>query len=348
MKALVLTAPNRWVYQDVPPPEIGPDDVLIRVAACGICGSDVHGSDGSTGRRRPPIIMGHEAAGAIAQVGRNVTGWAEGDRVTFDSTVFCGDCWFCRHGRINLCDKREVLGVSCDTYRRDGAFAEYVAVPGRILHRLPAGLAMERAAMVEAVAIAVHAVRRSPVSADDTAVVAGTGMIGLLVVQALRAAGCGQIIAVDLAPEKLDLARRMGADAALNADACDVPAEVAERTGGRGADLAVEAVGITPAVATAVGSLRKGGALTLVGNVSPTIELPLQAVVTREITLHGSCASCGEYPDCLEMIADGRIDVTALLSAAAPLREGAAWFARLYAKEPGLMKVVLAPEGAPA
>ncbi len=348
MKALVLTAYNRLIYQDVPPPEVGPDDVLIRVAACGVCGSDVHGTDGSTGRRRPPIVMGHEAAGVIAQLGRNVTGWAEGDRVTFDSTVFCGDCWFCRRGRINLCDKREVLGVSCESYRRDGAFAEYVAVPGRILHRLPAGLAMARAAMVEAVAIAVHAVRRSPLSAGDTAVVVGAGMIGLLVVQALRAAGCGEIIAVDLAAEKLKLARRLGADAALNADACDVPAEVGKRTGGRGADLAIEAVGVAASVATAVGSLRKGGALTLVGNVSPAIELPLQAVVTREITLSGSCASCGEYPDSLEMIADGRIDVAALLSATAPLREGAAWFDRLIRKEPGLMKVVLAPEGAPA
>src|SRR5579871_6068868 len=137
MKALVLRQYHQLDYTDVPEPECGRDEVLVRVKACGICGSDVHGLDGSTGRRRPPLIMGHEAAGVIAATGPGVGEWKPGDRVTFDSTIFCGDCAACRRGQVNLCRHRRVLGVSCEEYRQDGAFAEFVVVPARILHRLP-------------------------------------------------------------------------------------------------------------------------------------------------------------------------------------------------------------------
>lgn len=343
MKALVLTEYKHFEYQDVPEPEMGPEDVLIAVKACGICGSDVHGMDGSTGRRRPPLVMGHEAAGVIARVGSAVRGWAEGDRVTFDSTIYCGHCRFCRAGRINLCDNRRVLGVACEDYRQNGAFAQYVAVPERILYRLPDGLSFERAAMVEALSIAFHAVRRTPIVLDDTAVVVGAGMIGLLVIQALRLAGCGRILAVDLDPKRLELACRLGADEGLPASD-DVVQEVLQRTHGRGADVALEVVGLTPTVQTAIAVVRKGGQLTLVGNLSPKVELPLQAVVTRELTLHGSCASEGEYPACLNMLARGAVNVDAITSAVAPLAEGASWFQRLYQGSEGLMKVILRPE----
>jgi L-iditol 2-dehydrogenase len=344
MKALVLTAYNHFEMQEWPEPAVGPEDVLVKVAASGICGSDVHGMDGSTGRRRPPIIMGHEAAGVIVRRGTAVTGWTEGDRVTFDSTVYCGKCWFCGRGQINLCDQRRVLGVSCDEFRCHGTFAEYVAVPQRILYRLPETVSFHRAALVEPLSIALHAVHRTHLRIDDTAVVVGTGMVGLLVVQALRAAGCGQIIAVDPDQRRLDLACKLGADAGLRSDQADVRAEVLQRTAQRGADLAFEVVGITPAVLTAVASLRKGGQLALVGNLAATVDLPLQAVVTRELTLNGSCGSCGEYPACLDLIARGTINVDPLISAVAPLGEGAAWFHRLHAGgDQGLMKVILEP-----
>ncbi len=343
MKALVLEEYGQLVYRDMPEPEPGPDEVLIAVAACGICGSDVHGMDGSTGRRRPPIIMGHEAAGTIVHVGPTVQGWREGDRVTFDSTIYCGHCVPCCSGRVNLCDRRRVLGVSCDEYRQHGAFAQFVAVPQQILYRLPEGLSFERAAMVEPVSVAVHAVERLPLRLDDTAVVVGAGMIGLLTLQALRAAGCGRIVALDVDPQRLELARQLGATAVIRSDQCDAVEEVRSLTDGRGADVVAEAVGITATVQTAVNSLRKGGHLVLVGNLSPSVKLPLQAVVTRELTLYGTCASSGEYPACLNLIARGTIDVDCLRSAVAPLEQGAAWFDRLYRREPGLMKVVLAP-----
>src|ERR1035441_8590022 len=158
MKALTLTDYKKLAYGDAPDPQIAADEVLIRVRACGICGSDVHGMDGSTGRRRPPIIMGHEAAGVIAAGGAQVVNWKLGDRVTFDSTVFCGTCWYCQRGLINLCDHRRVLGVWCEGYRQPGAFAEYIALPHRILYALPHSVSFEQAAMVDPVSIAVHAV----------------------------------------------------------------------------------------------------------------------------------------------------------------------------------------------
>ena len=343
MKALMLTEYNHLEYQDVPEPVVGPEDVLISVKACGICGSDVHGMDGSTGRRRPPLVMGHEAAGVITRVGDAVRGWAVGDRVTFDSTIYCGACPPCRAGRINLCDNRRVLGVACEEYRQHGAFAELVAVPQRILYRLPEGLSFERAAVVEPLSIAFHAVSRTRIALDDTALVVGTGMVGLLVVQALRLAGCGRILAADLDPRRLELACRLGANEGLQADKVDVAAEVLRRTGGRGADVVLEVVGLSSTVQTCIASLRKGGQLTLVGNLSPKVELPLQAVVTRELTLNGSCASQGEYPACLNMLARGAVNVDAITSAVALLSEGASWFHRLYKGDEGLIKVILTP-----
>src|SRR5579885_3420971 len=232
MRALLLSQYGQLETVDVPMPRPGPEDVLVRVEACGICGSDVHGMDGSTGRRIPPIVMGHEAAGEIDELGADVTGWKEGERVTFDSTVYCGKCWHCRRGEVNLCDNRRVLGVSCSDYRRDGAFAEYVAVPQHILYRLPAKLSFDQAAMVEAVSVAAHAVQRAALPAGASAVVVGSGMIGLLVVQVLRAAGCRLVVAVDLDESRLRLAKKLGATEVLAAADPTVADKVRGLTGG--------------------------------------------------------------------------------------------------------------------
>lgn len=343
MKALVLKEYRQLHLEEVPVPAPEPDEVLVRVRACGICGSDVHGFDGSTGRRIPPIIMGHEAAGEIAGAGSAVTAWKEGDRVTFDSTVSCGECWFCQRGKVNLCDNRRVLGVSCGEYRRHGAFAEYVAVPQRILYRLPERIGFEQAAMVEAVSVAVHAVKRTPLSGESTVLVVGAGMIGLLVVQALKAAGCQRVVATDIDESRLRLAEKLGAAQGIRTNDPGLLERIRALTNGRGADAAFEAVGLAPTVKAAIDSVRKGGSVTLVGNLKPQVDLPLQTVVTRELTLIGSCASAGEYPECLELIAGGKINVTDLISATASLEEGGGWFDRLYAGEKGLMKVLLKP-----
>ena len=343
MNALLLKQYMELELTDMPKPEIGSRDVLVRVKACGICGSDVHGFDGSTGRRLPPLIMGHEAAGVVVEAGAGVRDFRPGDRVTFDSTIWCGECFYCRRGEMNLCDNRQVLGVSPGEYRRHGAFAEYVAVPQHIVYRLPDALPFEHAAMIEAVSVAVHAVGITPVKLDDTAVVVGSGMIGLLAIQALRLAGCGRVIAVDVDDAKLKMAAQLGADAQVNAKTADAVEFVRALTCGRGADIALEVVGSTEPLQTALAAVRKGGALTLVGNLSPKVELPLQSVVTRQIRVMGSCASSGEYPACIDLLARGAIRVEPLISAISPLAEGPRWFQRLYQHEPNLMKVILQP-----
>ena len=343
MKALLLKQYMQLELTDMPKPTIRANEVLVRVKACGICGSDVHGIDGSTGRRIPPLVMGHEAAGIVADVGPEVTHLRKGDRVTFDSTIYCGHCFFCRQGRPNLCDNRLVLGVSCEDYRQHGAFAEYVAVPQHIVYTLPDALSFDHAALIEALSIAVHAVGLTPIPLASTAVVVGSGMIGLLVIQSLRLAGCMRVFAVDIDDAKLKMAVQLGAEEGLNPKACDVPSCLRERTGGRGADISFEVVGATDSLSTALASVRKGGALIQVGNFSPKVELPLQSVVAREIKVLGSCASAGEYPACIDLLARGAIQVEPFISARVPLTEGVEWFDRLYRQEPNLMKVILQP-----
>lgn len=335
MKALRLDDLGTFSYGDVPDPTPGDEDVLVAVRACGICGSDVHGFDGTSGRRTPPLVMGHEAAGVVATTGDAVTGWRRGDRVTFESTLSCGACPACLAGRSNLCERREVLGASFPGYRRDGAFAELVVVPARALVRLPDGLTFERAAFAEPLAVALHAVGLAGDVEGATAVVVGTGVIGLLSLQALRLAGARRVVGIDLDPGRLELARGLDADAVFR------PGDTGlDRTF---ADVVIEAVGVGAAIRTAVACSARGGRVVLVGNVTPLVELPLQAVVTGELTLVGSCASSGELERGLELLASGAVEVDPLISAIAPLAEGQLWFDRLHAATHGLVKVILTP-----
>ena len=328
MKALVLEEAECFQYKDVPDPVPGPGDLLVEIKACGICGSDVHGMDGSTGRRRPPLIMGHEAAGVIVQTGKGVEGWNVGDRVTFDSTRFCGQCSFCQKGRVNLCENRRVFGVSCEQYRQDGAFAERLIVPSQLLYKLPDEVTFEQGALVEPLSVAYHAVNRLPLQGGESALVVGTGIIGLLAIQVLKAAGCDPVFAIDLDPRRMKVAVQVGA----------VP-----WTDSAHVDVSLEAVGKEEAVVQALRSLKKGGHLALVGNLERSVALPLQSTVTRELTLYGCCASSGEYPACLETIAKGTVSTDPIISAVVPLAEGALWFQRLRDGKEPLLKVILRP-----
>jgi L-iditol 2-dehydrogenase len=345
MKSLLLSEYNHLDVVDMPVPLVGPDEVLVQVAACGICGSDVHGYDGSSGRRIPPIVMGHEAAGTVSAVGEKVKDLSPGDRVTFDSTVYCGQCEYCAKGEVNLCNNRQVIGVSCTDYRRPGAFAEFIAVPQRIVYRLPEDISFTEAAMLEAVSVALHAVQVSAVSVGETALVIGAGMIGLLTLQAAKAAGCSRVLIADVDETRLNLAKQVGAEEVLHASGAELIAEIMRRTDGKGVDLVLEAVGRNETVAAAVDCVRKGGTVTLIGNITPEVTLPLQKVVSRQLRLQGSCASSGEYPEAIELIASGRIQVKPLITAVASLEEAPRWFERLHSREPNLMKVVVTPSG---
>ncbi len=343
MKALVLEDYNNLVYKDVPEPEIGDEEVLIRVKACGICGSDVHGIDGSTGRRIPPLIMGHEASGIVERTGKNVKHWKSGDRVTFDSTVYPLDDWYTLHGMYNLSDNREVMGVSQGTYRRNGAFAEYVAVPQHILYKIPDNVTFEQAAMVEAAAVAMHSINIGEMRAGDFCAVVGVGTIGLFLVKLLNIAGASGVAAFDIDRKSLEMASAAGAECSILADETSI-AELLQKKGlCRGADIVFEAVGKNESVRMAIELVRKGGRVVLVGNISKIVEIPLQKIVTEEIKISGSCAIRGEYETILGFISAGKLRVDDQIIAVAPLSEGAEWFRKLYYREAGPGKVILVP-----
>jgi len=339
MKALVHTAPYKMELQEWPIPEYGPEDLLVRVKACAICGSDIKGYTGKTGRRQPPIIMGHEAAGIVEAMGKEVIGFSPGDRVCFDSTIYCRRCKYCMAGRRNLCENRQVLGVSEGTYRRHGAMAEYVVVPYWIAVHMPENLSFPQAALIETASIGVHAANRTPLQLNDTVVIIGAGAVGLVTLQAIRLKGAGKVIITDLSPARLELAKQLGADLTLRADVPNLLEQLRAAVGPDGADATIEAVGIQSTIDLALDITRPGGSLTLIGNVTPRVEMGLQSIVSREITIYGVCAS-NEYPDCVELVAAGLIKVDPLISEFARIEDGQEVFDRLYHGVEGNIRTV--------
>ena len=343
MKALLYTQPYTFEYTEVPDPEVGADDVLVRIKACGICGSDVAGHTGKTGRRLPPLIMGHEAAGVVERTGSHVRGFVPGDRICFDSTVYCNQCPACKQGLFNRCVKRQVLGVSVPEFKRQGAFAEFVAVPQWICATLPEKMSFVQAALLEPASIGTHAANRPPIAKTDTVVVIGAGTIGLFILQAAKLRGAKTTIACDLNEFRLDLARQVDADVRLNPGKVNLKDEIQKRTGGRGVDVSFEAVGFAETFRQAISLTRTGGYVTAVGNLQRETEFNLQELVSRELTFTGSYASAGEFRTCIDLIASGKINVAPLVSEVLPLRDGPRAFQRLLEGKENLLKVILEP-----
>ncbi len=344
MKALLHTEPFQFTYTDVPDPEVGPEDVLIRVQACGICGSDVHGYTGQTGRRMPPIIMGHEAAGVVEKVGSEVAAVRPGERVCFDSTVYCNECEACRQGRYNRCRKRQVLGVSVPGMKRHGAMAEYVVLPAWTVLKMPEALSFVEAALLEPVSIGVHAVNQGEVGPGHTVVIIGAGTIGLFILQAARLKGAEKIIVSDVNASRLTLAAELGASATVNPQQKDLAQFVLEQTEGQGAHISFEAVGFPATLRQALAVTRTGGCVVLVGNLTKHVEIDVQEVISKELTLRGSYASSGEYRECVDLVASGKVAVMPLVSEVLPLSSGGKAFDRLYAGREDLIKIVLNPQ----
>ncbi|MEA4815655.1 MAG: galactitol-1-phosphate 5-dehydrogenase [Lachnospiraceae bacterium] len=343
MKALVLKEYNKFSYEDVPMPEVKDDEVLIKVMAASICGSDVHGMDGSTGRRVPPIIMGHEASGIVYGLGKDVKGFEIGDRVAVQSLLQCGKCEACMEGKYNLCENRLVLGVSCDELYKNGTYAEYATVRAIAVHKLPEGLDFIKASMVEPLSIAYHAVSLIDIDIKKPVLVLGTGTIGIFAVQVLNAMGCENIIAADRNDNKLEIAKKSGAKETVNIKDKSLKEEISRLTGKKGVFAAFDAIGNSFSVNECIDNVKKGGSVVLIGNAVPKVDFPLQKVVANEISLFGSNNSSDEFPECLSLMTGGKVDVSLVLSKVAPLSEGGQWFGRLYNKEKGLIKVVLIP-----
>jgi L-iditol 2-dehydrogenase len=343
LKALVYTKPYCFEYCDFPEPKVGADDVLVRVRACGICGSDVQGSTGKTGRRIPPLIMGHEAAGVVDSIGKNVKDLEKGDRVCFDSTVYCNRCEQCQAGFYNRCENRQVLGVSTPDFKRHGAFAEYVAVPSWIVSKIPEHLSFTHAALLEPVSIGVHAANRAPLSSDDTVVVIGAGTIGLFILQASRLKCAGNVFVSDINEFRRDAASKLGADEVIDPVKSNLKETVLKKTKNKGADVTFEAVGYASTFQDAISVTKMGGHLVAVGNLEKMAEFDLQQFIASELTFTGSYASSGEFRDCIELVASGKINVEPLISDVLPLEDGPRAFDRLLKAEENLLKIVLEP-----
>lgn len=338
MRSLVFVAPGEMALQERPDPRPRAGEVVVAVRAAGICGSDVHGYLGVTGRRQPGVVMGHEAAGDVIEVGAGVTSVQPGDRVAVRSILPCGVCDRCRHGQPNICTDRRGLGMQFD-----GAFADRIVVPEQMLLLLPDTLSYSDGALIEPLAVAMHAVNRTPFDLMDFVVVIGAGAIGLLTLLAARLRGAGSIVVTDRNEHRLAMARSLGADQAINVDISDPVTIVRNATGGRGADAVFEAVGISATVAQSLATARSGGHVTWIGNSLPTVELSMQELVTRELTLRGVYAFNEEFDQAAAAIAAGWIDVRKLVERTAPLDLGPDLFRQLGAAELDAVKVILVP-----
>jgi len=333
MQALMFTDFNRLELQTVPAPRPErPDDVLVRVHAASVCGSDLHGYTGKTGRRKPPLIMGHEVAGEVVAVGEAVTHVQPGDRVALHPLIYRPDP---ATGRV----VRQMIGMNLP-----GAYAEYTVVPESNVYPIPDALPYTVAALTEPTAVAVHAVGLAPIRPYDRVLVIGAGTIGLLAMQVLRMAGAREVIVSDVSEARLAVARQMGALHTVNPSAQDFAGAVRDLTDAQGFDLTFEAVGISATVAQSVAAVRDGGAVVWIGNSQKIVEVDMQAIVTRELQVIGSYGmNERDFARALAMLSDGRIDVAPLITRRAALAEGPGLFDELLRDEAVIKCVIEIP-----
>lgn len=343
MKAIAKVNPGVGIdVIEVPAPEAGQGEVLLKVAACGICGSDLHTYEWTkSGRERRgipielPRVLGHEPSGVVAAVGEGVTQFKAGDRVASDSWGGCGKCYYCRIGRVNLCEPRYNIGSL-----KDGALAEYVVVPEFNLYRLPDEIPLEVGAVIEPLGVAVHAVERClTLKPGDHVLVQGAGPIGLLTALVVRAGG-GDVVVTGLASDtvRLKQAQSLGFDTIVS-DSATCLDEVRDRTDGRGADIIFECAGALPG---AIPLVRKGGEIVVAGNPSSTIELDLLAAIAKELTF---TINLGRNPSSwhrsISLLTTGTVDVSPLITHRLPLEKGQEAFDLLRSGE--AIKILLFP-----
>lgn len=317
MKALVYEGPWQMPLRELDEPQVGPGELVIDVQAVGICGSDVHGYKGATGRRKPPIVMGHEFSGVVSSTGEGVSRFKPGDRVVAQPLLSCGECYNCLAGLTNICINRSGLGMNIN-----GAYAERVKVREGMVYPLPDEMSWEQGAMVEPLAVAMRAVNLTPMKLLDTVVVIGAGTIGLLTLLAARKAGAGRLIVTDVSTRRLSIAAQLGADVTINVAEQDPVERVHAETGGPGAHSVIEAVGLTSTVQQSLALVRTGGHVTWIGNSQPVVELNMQQVVTREISIKGAYGFNDEFARSIEAIRSGSMPVASLIEQEAALEDG--------------------------
>lgn len=341
MKAAVLHAIGDLRIENIATPVPGPGEVLVRVKSCGICGSDVPRVF-SKGTYHFPTVCGHEFAGTVA----SASDLALGTPVTVFPLLWCGKCTECERGAYARCEDYGYLGS-----RSDGGFAEYVVAPRRNLLALPEGVSLEEGAMTEPAAVALHAIKRANLQAGESVAVLGAGPIGLMVAQWARAMGAARVIVCDIAPASLALARELGFSLTVDSKACDPVKRIAELTGGRGADVTVEAAGVPATFTAAVGAAAAAGRVVMLGNPSGDVTLPaklISQIMRRELALLGtwnSSYSASGLPDdwrtVLAAVAAGTIKLKPLISHRFPLDQTLAGMTVMRSRNEFVAKVLI-------
>ena len=314
MKAIMKTKPEAGIeVLDIPVPEVSADEVLIKVKAASICGSDlgIYKYTSAYSKMTLPVVMGHEFSGEIVEAGKNVAGFNVGDRVLSESVKACGACRFCKEGRSNLCEKSTLFGI-----HTAGGFAEYVSVPYKLLHRIPENMSYEDAALVEPIGNALHFVRDiTPFRINDFVVVQGCGPIGLYSAQLFKLGGA-DVIMTGLGADKVrfEIAEKLGIET-VNIQEQDLEEIVRGRTNGVGADIAFVAVGAPPAVKQAMRIVRKRGRVTVVGIFGEEVSIDMTWLVRRELEIKGAYdAKPVNFPQSIDLISRGLVDVNSVLT----------------------------------
>jgi (R,R)-butanediol dehydrogenase/meso-butanediol dehydrogenase/diacetyl reductase len=307
MKATVFQGVGQVEVVDVPPPEPGPGEVLLRVGYCGICGSDLEAYH--TGMYEPGLIIGHEFAGTITGTGPGVTSWQAGERVVASDAIPCGGCVPCRLGRLHACESLTMIGVT-----HDGALAEYVKIPASGLYRLPAEVSLRQGALVEPVAVVLQGLRRSRLQVGDRVLVMGTGPIGLLALQCARLSGARLVVATEVDPVRAAIARRLGAAAVLDPTRENVAVALSGYTGGQGPDIVYVCTGAPGPFQDAISLARRGGQIYVLGLCVEPVPADFMSVVLNDLCIEGSLAGHGQFPTAIDYIVQGRLDVEALVS----------------------------------
>ncbi len=350
MKALRWHGRKDVRLEEVPEPTAAPGEVVIRVAACGICGSDLHeylhgplyipkAPHPLTGVV-PPVTLGHEFCGRVVEVGAGVETVRPGDRVAVNPCLLCGECVWCRRGQWNYCAKLGSVGLC-----RDGALAPFVAVPAYGCHVLPPETDDTEGASVEPLAVAVHAYRRARLTGVERVAVIGAGPIGLLMLQVLKAKGSGWVVVVEPREERRRLARALGADGVIDPEAEDPIRAVARLTEDERVAVAFECVGSAPAFATALRVAGKGGRVVVVGLVPEAVQTSLLGLLAHEKEIVGSSAYVDEFPEAIDLLARGRVRIAPLITARIPLEDTIPrGLEALLRREERHVKILVAPD----
>ncbi len=307
MKAAVFRGAGEVGVTDVPVPELADDEVLIHVAYCGICGSDVEAYQ--TGMYEPGLIIGHEMSGTIAATGIAAGAWRVGERVTVNDSIACLDCPSCRQGRLDTCESVTMIGVT-----HDGALAEYVKVQARSVHRLPGAVSLREAALIEPLTIALHGLRRSRLKVGDVALVCGAGPIGLFTLQAARLAGARAVAVTEVDGCRAALARDLGATVVIDPTRENVSLVLSGLTEGQGPDVIYVCTGAPAAFSDAVSLVRKGGQIFALGVCVEPVEMDLMSVVMGDLSIEGCMCGRAEFPAAIDLVAQGRVAVEPLIS----------------------------------